>query len=66
MRAVLVREAAAILGASPATLYSKRWRARVGLRAVRIGRSIRFMEADLHRLLEKGVERLPGAHGGRQ
>ncbi len=66
MRAVKVPEAATILGAQPATLYSRAWRARVGLKAIRIGRSLRFRETDLYRLIDKGAERLPETHEGRR
>ncbi len=65
VRALDVRGAATVLGLRPATLYSKAWRGRVGLRAVKIGGSLRFLERDLYRLLEAGAERLPG-HGRRE
>jgi len=53
-------KAAAILDVSPRSLADIRWRLRQGLRAVRIGRSIRFRLSDLHQLSERGLERLPG------
>jgi len=65
-RAVDVNEAATILGSKPATMYSKPWRDRVGLKAIRIGRALRFRESDLYRLIDKGTERLPEAHVGRR
>ena len=48
------------LGVSPRTIEDPRWRLRVGLRAVRVGRTLRFRESDLLRLIERSVERLPG------
>lgn len=47
------------LGLSPRTVEDPRWRVRVGLRAVRVGRTLRFRESDLVRLLERSLERLP-------
>ena len=60
-RALTKEQAAAILNHSPRTLADPRWRQRVGLMAVRIGRSIRFRERDLLRLLEQGAETFPEA-----
>ncbi len=63
-RAVSKLEAASILGVSPRSLQDVRWRRRVGLKATRVGRCLRFRENDLLKLLESGLERLPGE--GRQ
>ncbi len=59
-RALTKKEAAARLGQSPRSLGDPRWRRRVGLRATRVGRSLRFLESDVERLLKQGLERLPG------
>ncbi len=58
-RALTKEEAAARLGQSPKSLADQRWRRRVGLRATRVGRSLRFLESDLVRLLNRGLERIP-------
>ena len=58
-RALTKEEAAARLGQSPRSLADPRWRRRVGLRATRVGRSLRFLESDLVRLLNRGLERIP-------
>ena len=58
--------AARLLSAKTACLYSKVWRMRVGLRAVRIGRSLRFREDDCRRLIDKGTERLPEGYEERR
>ncbi|MBI3988771.1 MAG: helix-turn-helix domain-containing protein [candidate division NC10 bacterium] len=59
-RALTKEEAAVFLGQSPNTLADRRWRQRVGLRATKIGKSLRFRESDLLRFLERGLEVLPG------
>ena len=63
-RAVSKWEAARILGVSSKSVQDMRWRRRVGLKATRVGRCLRFRENDLLKLLESGLERLPGE--GRQ
>ena len=50
-------EAGKILGQSPKTLADSRWRRRVGLKAIKIGRSLRFLHSDLRRLLSKAQEK---------
>jgi hypothetical protein len=55
-RALSKEEAAPVLGASPHSLADRRWRQRVGLRATRIGRSLRFQESDLEGVLQRGRE----------
>ena len=66
MKLLKVLEAAHMIETKPSCFYSPLWRARVGLRAVRIGRSLRFREADLLRLIDKGTERLPEGYEGRR
>ena len=58
-RALTKEEAATRLGQSPRSLADPRWRRRVGLRATKVGRSLRFRESDLERLLNRGLERIP-------
>ncbi len=58
-RALTKEEAATRLGQSPRSLADPRWRRRVGLRATRVGRNLRFLESDLVRLLNRGLERIP-------
>ncbi len=58
-RGVSKFEAASILGVSPKSVEDVRWRRRVGLRATRVGRCLRFRENDLLKLLERGLERFP-------
>ncbi len=58
-RALTKEEAATRLGQSPRSLADPRWRRRVGLRATRVGRNLRFLESDLERLLNRGLERIP-------
>jgi len=57
-RALAKEEAASLLGLSPKTLGDKRWRVRVGLYAVKIGRRLRFIENDLEALVQRGRERI--------
>jgi hypothetical protein len=49
-------EAAEILRIAPKTLYDRRWRARWGLRAVRVGGGLRFSAAELARIIARGQE----------
>jgi len=55
-RALAKEEAASLLGLSPKTLGDKRWRVRVGLYGVKIGRRLRFIENDLEALVQRGRE----------
>lgn len=48
------------IGVSPRTVEDPRWRVRVGLRAIKVGRTLRFRESDVLRFLDRSVERLPG------
>ncbi len=67
-RALHKVEAARLLGLSPKSLQDRRWRLRVGLKATRVGRCLRFRESDLLKLLARGLERHPGevAKGGKR
>ena len=65
MRIVSVEETASRLNVRPKSLLDKRFRARIGLAAVHIGRRIGFTEEDLERIITRGRERLPGGMGGR-
>lgn len=60
MRLLSVEQAAARLGVSPRSLMDKRYRARLGLSAVKIGNKVGFEESDIDRLIERGREHLPG------
>lgn len=60
MRLLSTEEAGLRLGVSPRSLIDKRYRFRLGLSAVKIGRKVGFAEADIDRLIEKSRERLPG------
>jgi len=57
-------QAAMSLGASPNSLADPRWRRRVGLRATRVGRSLRFLESDVQSLLRRGREHHRGVQEG--
>jgi excisionase family DNA binding protein len=45
------QEAALRLGISPASLFSKVYRDRIGLPALKVGRLLRFRESDVERIL---------------
>jgi hypothetical protein len=49
-------EAAQFIKYSPGALRDPEWRRRVGLQAVRIGKSLRFLRRDLIRFLEERRE----------
>jgi hypothetical protein len=59
MRLISLEEAAGRLGISPRSLCDKRYRMRIGLAVVRIGRRVGFSEADIERLITRGREKLP-------
>lgn len=59
-RALTPDQAALRLGFHAETLKDPEFRRRVGLPAVRIGRSLRFLESDVLRIIEKGRECFPG------
>jgi hypothetical protein len=56
MRLLTADEAAERLLVKPCSLQDKRFRARLGLPIVRIGRYARFSEDDIERVIEKGRE----------
>ncbi len=41
---------------APKTLYDRRWRARWGLKAVRVGGGLRFTAAELERVIAREKE----------
>lgn len=51
-----IKELSQILKFSTKSLKDPRWRRRIGLRATRIGRSLRFLERDINDLLKRGRE----------
>lgn len=55
-RALTKQAAAALLHMSPNSLADPRWRRRVGLRATRIGKSLRFLQSEVNRVLQRGLE----------
>lgn len=57
---VRCEEAARLLGHPPATLRDSRWRRRVGLSVVKVGRAVCFRARDLADLVERGLEAPPG------
>lgn len=59
-RQISLEQAAERLSVSPRSLSDRRYRVRLGLAAVRIGRKLTFSETDLARLIREGRERLPG------
>lgn len=44
-------------GVSTRSLLDARYRARLGLRAIRVGRRLMFSEQEIDRLIERGRER---------
>lgn len=64
MKIYSVDEAAALLKISPRSLADKRYRLKLHLPALKIGRRIVFAEADLLCVLERGREALPGCAEG--
>jgi excisionase family DNA binding protein len=61
MREMLLttHEAARRLAIGLRTITDRRWRARVGLGAVKVGRLVRFRAEDIDVLIRRGKERLP-------
>jgi len=59
MRLLSVMEAAQRLGVSRVSLLDKRYRARIGLPAIKIGRRIGFTDHDLEQLIIRAREELP-------
>lgn len=56
-------EASQRLGVAVRSLEDKRYRVRIGLPAVRIGRRIGFDERDIERVIARGREKLPTGKG---
>lgn len=56
---ISLERAAERLSVSPRSLSDRRYRVRLGLAAVKIGRRITFAESDIERLIREGRERLP-------
>jgi predicted DNA-binding transcriptional regulator AlpA len=48
-----VPEVAKLLRVTPASLYARRFRTRLGLRPVRMGGRVRFLEEDVRGLLKR-------------
>ena len=59
MRIISVKETAHQLGLSPLSLADKRFRVRIGLPAVKLGRRLGFDERDVEQLILRGREKVP-------
>lgn len=59
-RLLTADEAGQRLGLAPRSLLDRRFRLRLGLHGVKLGRALRFDEGEVERLIERGRERLPG------
>ena len=57
---ISLEQAAERLSVSPRSLSDRRYRVRLGLAAVRVGRKLTFSETDLERIIRDGRERFPG------
>lgn len=57
---VSLEQAAERLSVSPRSLSDRRYRVRLGLAAVKIGRRLTFSEADIEKIIRAGRERFPG------
>ena len=53
-----VRESARYIGCAEQSLYDPRFHRRLGLPAVRVGKQLRFDQADLDRVIRRKKERL--------
>jgi hypothetical protein len=58
MRIISVKETAQQLGLSPLSLADKRFRARIGLPGVKLGRRLGFDERDIEQLILRGREKM--------
>lgn len=65
MKLVAIPEMSKSTGIPEKTLSDRRWRARVGLRAVKLGTRVFFREEDVERLIAKHLEKLPVSTEGR-
>ena len=59
MKVISKEETAGRLNVSPSSLSDKRYRLRIGLNAVKIGRRLGFLESDVQRLITHNREKLP-------
>jgi hypothetical protein len=59
MRIISVKETAQQLNLSPLSLADKRFRIRIGLPAVKLGRRLGFDERDVEQLVLRGRETMP-------
>jgi hypothetical protein len=59
MRILSVKETAQQLNLSPLSLADKRFRVRIGLPAVKLGRRLGFDERDVEQLIIRGRETMP-------
>jgi hypothetical protein len=59
MRVIPLEETARLLGFSPLSLADKRFRVRIGLPAVKLGRKLGFDEHDVEQLILRGREKMP-------
>jgi Helix-turn-helix domain len=56
MRLLLIKEVSDMLRIQERVLYQARVREKIGLRAIKIGGRLRFLEEDVERLIEQGLE----------
>lgn len=59
-RQISLEQAADRLSVSPRSLSDRRYRVRLGLAAVKIGRRLTFSEADIEKIIRAGREHFPG------
>jgi len=59
MKLMNVQELSERLNLPTSTIKDKRWRARMGLPAVKLGERVLFREQDVERVITKHLERLP-------
>jgi excisionase family DNA binding protein len=64
MPLITIEEAAEHLTCSRASLYSRQFREEIGLSAVRVGRLVRFAEADVFEVIERRKEKFPTRPSG--
>jgi len=60
VRLLSVEQAAERLNVAPRSLIDRRYRMRIKLSAIKIGRRVGFVEEDIDRLIQRGREHLPG------
>ena len=63
MALLTAHEVAKRCGFKAASLYSKPFRARIGLRAIKLGASLRFDSRDVEELIQRSKERLLSENG---